>query len=99
MARRKGDSWWLAAMNGNDEADHEVSLSFLDSDKTYLARVYNDDPTVDTATKVRCSYMRVTSKDNLRFKLSSRGGAAVHLTPLSDKSEIKKYKPYRNQTL
>lgn len=99
MARRKGDSWWLAAMNGNDEADHEVSLSFLDSDKTYLARVYNDDPTVDTATKVRCSYMRVTSKDNLKFKLSSRGGAAVHLTPLSDKSEIKKYKPYRNQTL
>lgn len=99
MARRNGDNWWVAAMNGNDEAAHEVSLSFLDPDKTYLARVYNDDPTVDTATKVRCSYMRVTSKDNLKFNLAARGGAAVHLTPLTDKAEIKKYKPYRNQTL
>lgn len=99
MARRKGDNWWLAAMNGNDAARHSASLEFLEPGVTYLARIYNDDPSVDTATKVRCSYLKVTADDTLQFNLVARGGAAVHFTPLTDKNEMRRYKKYKNQVL
>ena len=100
MARRKGNDWWLAAMNGNEaRPDHRVDLSFLEPGVTYLARIYNDDPTVDTATKVRCSYYKVTSADTLRFNLAGRGGAAVHLSPLTEKDELRSYKKYKKNTV
>lgn len=99
MARRKGDNWWLAAMNGNDAAHHSVALGFLEPGVTYLARIYNDDPSVETATKVRCSYLKVMADDTLQFNLAARGGAAVHFTPLTDKNEMRRYKKYKNQVL
>lgn len=99
IARRQGDNWWLAAMNGNEAASHSVKLTFLEPGQVYLAHIYNDDPMVDTTTHVRCTYLRVTSADVLKFNLAARGGAAVHFTPLTDKKEINKYKKYKNQLL
>lgn len=100
MARRRGADWWVAAMNGNEaRPDHTVSLSFLEPGVTYLARVYNDDPAVDTATKVRCTYVKVNAGDTLRFNLAARGGAAVHLSPLTDKDDLRRYKKYNKKTV
>lgn len=98
MARRKADTWWLAAMTNNDGATETASLSFLDPDRTYIAMVYTDDDTVDTATHVRCSRYTVTSGDTLKFNLKPRGGAAVQFVP-ADGTEARKYKKYKNQTL
>ncbi|MDE5585376.1 MAG: glycoside hydrolase family 97 protein [Muribaculaceae bacterium] len=95
MARRKGDTWFLAAMTGNDARREEIPLDFLPEGTMWLAQVYTDDPTVDTATKVRCESYAVTPSTVMKFDLQSKGGAAVRMTPLADKKEIKKYKKYK----
>lgn len=97
MARRKADTWWLGAMTGNDGGNETVDLSFLTPGRTYLAQVYTDDDTVDTATRVRCSYFAVTSDDTLKFSLKPRGGAAVRFVPVA-KEEARKYKKLKKQT-
>lgn len=99
MARRNGSEWWVGAITNNEASRQSINLSFLDSDKTYLACVYTDGGSqISTATHVQCSYLLVTSLQVLKFDLQARGGAAIHLIPI-DKSEMKKYKKYRGQTL
>lgn len=98
VARRHGDQWWVGALNGNDSRRHSVSLDFLEPGVTYLARVYNDDPTVDTATRVRCDRWLVKAGDSLLFDLAARGGAAVHLAPATA-DDTRRYKRYKNRIL
>ncbi len=94
MARRKGDTWFLAAMTNNEARREEISLDFLPKGTTWLAQVYTDDPEVETATKVRCESYVVTPSTALKFDLQPKGGTAVRLTPI-DKKEISKYKKYK----
>ena len=98
MARRNGDNWWLGAMTNNDPRRQSVKLDFLDKGKQYLARIYTDDPTVKTATGVRCSYYTVNAGSTLDFNLTPKGGAAVQLLPI-DKKEASRYKKYKGQKL
>lgn len=98
MARRNGDEWWVGAMTNNDGDTRSIELSFLDPDRQYVAETYTDDPSVDTATKVRCGEWIVKASDTMRFDLSPRGGAAIHLRPLLS-SETKKIKKYKGRTL
>ncbi len=94
MARRKGDSWYVAAMTNNEGRTEKIPLDFLPAGSTWLAKVYTDDSDVDTATKVRCESYAVTPTTVLKLDLQPKGGAAVRLTPI-DKKEIKKYKRYK----
>lgn len=98
MARRNGDNWWVGALNGNEERDHSVELSFLDPDRQYVARIYNDDEKVATATRVRCDRYIVKKGDILNFRLQGRGGAAVHLVPATA-ADLKSYKKYKSSKL
>lgn len=81
MARRKGDTWWVAAMTNNDARRQTVDFSFLDRGKKYIAHIYEDDPKVQTATKVGCSTRRVKYGDVLSFQLQGKGGVAIWLEP------------------
>ena len=99
MARRNRNEWWVGAITNNEPSQQSVNLSFLDDDKTYLARIYTDGgDEIKTTTHVRCSYLLVTNKQILKFNLQARGGAAIHLTPI-DKSKMKQYKKYHGQIL
>ncbi len=82
ITRRKGDDWWLGTMTNNEGRRDEIKLGFLDPDKKYEARIYTDDSSVNTATKVKCIRKKVSSKDTLKFDLSPKGGAAVHFVAL-----------------
>jgi alpha-glucosidase len=73
-------------------------LDFLNPDTTYLANIYTDDSSIDTATKVRCTYLLVSSKQTLKLNLKATGGAAIRFVPIS-KSEAKKYKKYNGLAL
>lgn len=77
IARRKGDVWFAASLGNNDASKAEIDLSFLTPGKKYLAEIYEDDPKTDSATHVRCSSRKVTSKDILKFTLQPRGGVAI----------------------
>lgn len=80
MARRSGDDWWLGAMTNNDARDLSVDFSFLEPGATYTARVFTDDPAVDTATHVRCATQKITSDTKMSLNLQPRGGAAMIIT-------------------
>ena len=83
MARRKGDSWWAAAMTNNDGGKESIDLSFLEPGKKYMAEIYTDGgEKVKTYTHIRIEKKKVTSKDILHFDLQPRGGAAVKISPL-----------------
>lgn len=83
MARRKGDTWWTAALANNDGGEQEISLSFLDPSKKYIAEIYTDDSEVKTRTKVKVSQKKVSGKDTLKFNLAPRGGVAIRFTPVA----------------
>lgn len=83
MARRKGDVWWAAALANNDGGEQEISLSFLDPSKKYIAEIYTDDAEVKTRTKVNVSQKKVFGKDTLKFNLAPRGGVAIRFTPVA----------------
>jgi alpha-glucosidase len=98
IARRNGDVWFIGAMTGDAPYHEEISLDFLNAGKKYLAQIYSDDDTVETATKVRCTYLTVDSKQNLKFDIAATGGVAIRLIPVTS-SEARKYKKYNNKTL
>lgn len=85
IARRKGDSWWAAALGNNEGGKAEFQLSrFLEPKKKYLAEIYSDAPAGTEAgrTGVVCSSKKVTSKDVLKFNLNPSGGVAIKFTPV-----------------
>ena len=79
IARRKGNDWWVGTMTNNDAAVREIDFSFLEPGAKYEARIYTDDPKVETATKVKCSRKTVKEGDRMKLDLLPKGGAAIHL--------------------
>ena len=99
MARRKGEEWFVGAMTNNDASVQNISLSFLDKGKTYLASIYTDGgESVKTRTQVKCSYLLVDASQAMQFSLKPKGGAAVRLVPVEAK-DAKGYKKYKGQLL
>lgn len=99
MARRKGEDWFVAAMTNNNGSKENISLSFLDKNKTYLASIYTDGgDKVKTRTGVACTYLLVDASMTMKFDLKPSGGAAIRLVPINGK-EMKKYKRYNGKIL
>jgi alpha-L-fucosidase len=80
FARRRGQEWYVGALNGGEAATLQVDLSFLGSGK-WQAEVFGDDP-ADAATFKRES-KAVTSSDKLTTTMSPRGGSVVWITKIN----------------
>ena len=95
IARRKGNTWYLAAMAGNEPRTLDIELcQLLELGQTYTFTRYEDDPTISTATHIRVSEqtLRLTSRrSHLTLSLQPSGGAVLriesnkHTTPYSQK--------------
>lgn len=81
IARRSGDDWYIGAINANQQREFSFPLDFLAADQTYQARRYRDDPTIDTATKVRVEEEPVNSESELILTLAPNGGEAIRISP------------------
>lgn len=69
-ARRKGDTWFVAVMNGNKPAQLKISLRFLKG--KYHAQIVSDDPSSYASVKVgEASY---SSGDSIDIHLVPGGG-------------------------
>lgn len=77
IARRKDSDWFIGAINAADPRTLRLDLSFLDPQKTYTAKLYTDNPAVDTRTKVGISEQPVNSRSVLNLNLIPSGGAAL----------------------
>jgi alpha-glucosidase len=81
IARKKGDEWFIGGINGEHALTLDLNFSFVDPDKEYSAKIYSDDPAVNTRTRVRIDSTIINSKTVYPVKLASNNGIAMHLKP------------------
>ena len=91
IARRSGEEWFAGAITNDEGRTLEVPTAFLEVGRDYVLRVYTDDPSSESPTKVKCSRYIVKGGQTLAFDLQPKGGAAMHFLP-AQKSDIKAYK-------
>ena len=85
QARRSGTEWFVGAMNGLQPCDITINTAdFLQHGKRYRMEVYNDDPSLNTRTKVSSTVMNIKAGKTLRLHLQASGGAALRFV-LMDK--------------
>lgn len=74
----KGAAEWYASAICTDARDATFNLSFLDSDKTYYAWIYQDG---DTNNDCSVSLKEVTGADTLTVPMRKNGGCNIKFTP------------------
>lgn len=75
IARRKGDTWYLAAMTDWTPRSLIVSLDFLKDGKQHTADIFADGVNaMKEATDYKHTIKSVTANDRLNIQLSSGGG-------------------------
>ena len=78
QARRSGKDWFVGAMNGLQARDITINTTdFLQKGKKYRVEIYNDDPSLQTRTKVSSTVVNVKAGKQLKLHLQASGGAAL----------------------
>ena len=78
QARRTGNDWFVGAMNGLQARDITLNTAdFLQKGKKYRVEIYNDDPFLQTRTKVSSTVVNVKAGKQLKLHLQASGGAAL----------------------
>ena len=83
QARRTGNDWFVGAMNGLQARDITINTTdFLQKGKKYRVEIYNDDPSLQTRTKVSSTMVNVKAGKQLKLHLQASGGAALRFVPV-----------------
>lgn len=78
QARRSGDDWFVGAMTGLQARDITINTAdFLQKGKKYRVEIYNDDPMLNTRTKVASTVQTLKAGKVLKLHLQPSGGAAL----------------------
>lgn len=82
QARRSGTEWYIGCMTNTEARVVTISTDFLPKGK-YEVEIYNDDPTLNTSTKVKSEKIKVKSPGKpITLQLQPSGGAALHFRPV-----------------
>ncbi|MBQ4388212.1 MAG: glycoside hydrolase family 97 catalytic domain-containing protein [Prevotella sp.] len=81
QARRSGQDWFVGCMTNTKARTVSIPTDFLPQGK-YEVTIYNDDPTLNTRTKVSAKTIKVKSGKSIVLMLQSSGGAALHFKPV-----------------
>lgn len=81
QARHSGDDWFVGAMTNKEGRTVSIPTGFLPKGK-YEVEIYNDDPTLDTQTKVKSEKIKIQSGKPIVLNLQPSGGAALHFSPI-----------------
>ncbi|MGE5497439.1 MAG: glycoside hydrolase family 97 catalytic domain-containing protein, partial [Syntrophothermus sp.] len=85
LARKKGDTWFAAAMTNWTPRDLTLDLSFL-GEGNYRAVIFKDGVNADReATDYKKEEVTVTSKDKLSIRLFPGGGFAARFEKMDSK--------------
>ena len=82
QARRSGQDWYVGVMTNTEGRQVTVPTDFLPNGK-YEVTIYNDDPTLDTRTKVRTTVKTIKAGKPIELTLQPSGGAALQIKPIS----------------
>ena len=78
QVRRSDNDWFVGAMNGLQARDIIVNTAdFLQKGKKYRVEIYNDDPKLNTRTKVASTVQTIKAGKALKLHLQPTGGAAL----------------------
>jgi alpha-glucosidase len=80
VARRKGDTWFVAGLNGASARNFKPSLAFLKPATTYQAEIFADDPAATTPTKVTRTTRPADQQTTLNLEVAPNNGFAIILT-------------------
>lgn len=78
-ARRSGKDWFVGTITNNDARVLQLPLNFLPKGQKYIATVYSDDASVNTATHVKVENINVDASAVLQVSLKPSGGQAIWL--------------------
>ena len=78
IARRKGNDWFIGGINGEKAVTVTLDFSFL-GDGAYQAKLYTDDESVKTRTRVAISELELNKESELKLDLNANNGFAMHL--------------------
>ena len=78
QARRSGDDWFVGAMTGLQARDITINTAdFLQKGNKYRVEMYNDDPMLNTRTKVASTVQTLKAGKVIKLHLQPSGGAAL----------------------
>jgi alpha-glucosidase len=82
IARRSGSQWFIGGINGDEATDFKFSFDFLDQNKMYQAKIYIDNPEVNTRTKIGIESREVNHNSKFQKQLNANNGFAMHVFPV-----------------
>jgi alpha-glucosidase len=82
IARRKGEEWFIGGINGAMARTLNIRFSFLAPGTEYSAKIYTDDPSVETRTHVRIDTKNIDNNSEYQAVLGSDKGIAIHIVPV-----------------
>lgn len=82
QARRSGTDWFVGCMTNKEGRTIQIPTDFMPKGK-YLVEIYNDDPSLNTRTKVSARTTSIKSGKPVTLQLQPSGGAALHFKPVS----------------
>lgn len=80
IARRSGEEWFVAAMTNTEARTVTIPTEFMENGKRYAVTIYNDDPAVNTRTKVSVKTITIKAGKPITLQLQPSGGAVLHFT-------------------
>ncbi|MFA7290183.1 MAG: glycoside hydrolase family 97 catalytic domain-containing protein, partial [Melioribacteraceae bacterium] len=88
------DDWFIGAITDENSRITDISFNFLEKDKKYLASIYMDSDNADwekNPVSYKIEKYLVDANSISKIKLANGGGAAISISPASDK-DLKEYK-------
>lgn len=83
QARRSSNDWFVGAMNGLQARGITLNTAdFLQKGKKYRVEIYNDDPSLNTRTKVASAMQTIKAGKTIKLHLLPSGGAALRFSLL-----------------
>ncbi|MEN9909668.1 MAG: hypothetical protein RLZZ540_2817 [Bacteroidota bacterium] len=82
IARKSGKDWFVGSITNTEARSLELNFDFLDTKKSYKARIYQDDDKVITKTKVALKDVVIKKGSKIKLDLKASGGAAIWIAEI-----------------
>ncbi|WP_372650547.1 glycoside hydrolase family 97 catalytic domain-containing protein, partial [Draconibacterium sp.] len=83
IARRKGNDWWIGGINGETARTVDLDFSFLTEGENYSAKIYTDDETVETRTRVKIEEKELNAASSMSFDVKANNGFTMHIQQIN----------------
>jgi alpha-glucosidase len=88
VARRKGEHWFVGALNNTTARTIDLSFDFLDKNKEYSMTIYQDSSDVQSfPNHLTKTVTQVKNNSHLKLDLAAGGGTVMEIIPINGKTD------------